>query len=562
MDNVILYGHEARKRVQLGIDKTANAVKPTLGARGRNVMLVTQRGGSQITKDGVTVARNIMLEDPIERAGSDLVKEVAFKTVVEVGDGTSSASVLFQSLVTTAMKFMDESSGEKKVNVTELNRGIVIGAKFVLDYIKGKSRPVGEDAALLRRIAIISCNNDERLGTTISKAVSAVGKEGKVSIVESATPDTSYTIVKGMQYGRGVLSNDFITDERRNLAILEKPYILISERPLLEMKPLAPILDCIVSKNIAEKVKRPLLIIAPEVDMQALAVLTTNHNKGVLQMCAVQCPGQGMSMEDYTTDLAIYTGATIISEERNIPLDQTTMEHLGSADRVEVGKSNIVIIGGGGDKEAIDVRIDSIKSLLEETQDQKAQQDYKDRIASISCSIGILSVGAGSVSELKEKIDRVDDAVRACRAAMEEGYVAGAGATFYGATFEIPIQDTLIIDFYNLHNTAPYADPKAKMPKVPKSTDYEKGLFCVHQAIQAVGNQLYENAGSPTSSSGIPAVIYQREYGKGYDAMKGEICNLFERGIIDPTKVLTVSLQNAVSVATTFLTTEVVSFVK
>ncbi len=462
-----------------------------------------------------------------------------------VTHNTSTSAILFQELVSYGVKYLKTGT----VNVNELKRGIIDGTRYVVDYIASKSKPVSGNLDLLKKIATISCNNDKELGSIIAQAAYAAGENGVVSVVESVSKETSFNLVEGMQHQRGLLAKEFITHERRNVAILENPYILISERPLRQLKQLAPILNLVLKTNEAKKERRPVLIIAPEVDEQALAFVVQNHVNGVIQMCAVQCPGQGRAMEDYTTDLATYVGALVISEERNIKLEAATIEHLGSAERAEIGLGHTLIIKGGGSDEAIQTRVAGLTVLADEETDPSRKQEIKDRISSISCGVAVLSVGAGSVTELREKIDRVDDAIKACRAANEEGYVAGSGATFNGACYNIPIDIPLV---------------KGLAAENPKTivNDYQRGLFCVYMAIQAISKQISDNAGKKPYGEAAPPIIYHNEYGKGYDALNDEFCNLIERGIIDPAKVLRVALQNACSVATTFLTTDVVSFVK
>ena len=547
MENHILSGAEARKKVKAGIDKTANAVKVTLGARGRNVMLVKSSGPAHITKDGVTVADSIYLEDPLERTGSNLVKEVAIQTVLAAGDGTTTSTILFQELVDKGCKFLED----EKVNVTDLNKGISDAVKYVCKFIKEKSIAIDNDLKLLTSIAAVAANNDRAIGDLIAKAISKVGADGTISVFPSKGPESSYRIVQGMQYARGYLANEFVTNTKKNLAVLKNPYILISERPLMQLKPLAPIMNKIYLANEKNGEKRPLLIIAPEVDMEALALLVGNHKNNVIQICAVQCPGQGLSMEDYTKDLAIYTNSFPITEEKNIKIESAELEHLGGAELVEVGVGSTLIIGGHGSKEAIEDRVESIKSLMDGVSEDALKQPYKERISSITCGVALLYVGSGSATESRERIDRVDDAIKACRSANEEGYVAGSGSTYNAACFSIPMYDQLLIGIAN--------NKKVDGKEV---TSYQKGLYCVYSAIQSITHQIYKNAGKTFDKTERPPNIYKDEYGKGYDAREDEICNLFEKGIIDPAKVLRVALQNAASVATTFLTTEVVSYSK
>jgi chaperonin GroEL len=561
MENQILFGKDGRDKVKEGIDKTANAVRVTLGARGKNSMHIRQSGKAIITGDGVATVQSIFLEDPIERAGSDLVKEVAFKTLIDIGDNTTTASILFQEIVSHASGFLDEGN----VNVNELNRGIKDAIKYSITHIKHKAQPISGNLDLLKKIAIVSTRGDIDLGTVIAQAVNAAGENGKVSVVESATKETGFSMVEGMRYERGFLAQQFITNKKKNLCVLENPYILISERPLMQLKPLIPIMEKVITENFRTKLHRPLLVIAPEVDLEALAALVGNHVKGMtwiangaieedykggLLCCAVQCPGQGRSMEAFTTDLAIYTGATVISEERNIKLESATLSHLGGALRVEVEPNSTLIVGGHGDDIQIQERIESIKSLLDATSDLNEKETLSSRISSISCGVAILSIGAGSVTEGREKADRVDDAIKACNAANEEGYVAGSGATLNGACFQIPLKKEQISGLVTGKNNS------------KGISDYHKGLFCVHQALQAISAQIVKNAGKPSHGGPFPAEMYHNSYGRGYDAKADEICDLIERGVIDPAKGLRVALQNAASVATTFLTTEVFSFVK
>ena len=550
MDNQIIFGKEARKKVKEGIDKTANAIRKTLGARGRNVLLITSEGLAHITKDGVTVAKKIKLEDPFEKVGSEMVKEVAFRTVMDCGDSTTTASILFQELVKLGCKFLDD----EKTNVNELNRGIIDGKRYVLEHINAKKRPVSGDLDLLKKIATISANNDKELGTIIAKAVNSAGENGTIAVVESVNGETSFTTVDGFKYGRGFLANEFITEKESNLATLENPYILISERPLLQMKPLIPIMSLIIRTNAEKNEQRPLLVIAPEIDQEALALLIGNNKEGKLQICAVQCPGQGMSMEDYTNDLATFVGAMVITEEKNIKIESATIENLGSAKKVQVGPNFTLISKGAGDPDAIETRIKSIKSLIASTNNPTEKEMLNERISSISCSVVTLSVGAGSVTELRPKIDRVDDAIKACRAANEEGYVAGSGSTYNGACFNIPLKPDMVMSIFN--------NSKTHKP-TERPTDYQKGLYCVYMAIQEISKQILDNAGKDAAlNSPVPGIRFKDEYGTGYDAKADEICNLIERGIIDPAKALRVALENAVSIATTFLTTDVVSYVK
>ena len=517
----VIYGEDARARLKAGVDKLANAVKVTLGPRGREVIIEKKWGTPVVTKDGVTVAKEIELKDPYENMGAQLVKEVASKTADVAGDGTTTATVLAQAIFTEGLKAI--ASG---ANPMDLKRGIDKAVEKVIEQIKALSIPVSGRKEI-EQVATISANNDPEIGKIIADAMEAVGKDGVITVEESKSAQTTLETVQGMQFDRGYLSPYFVTNPDKMEAVLEEPYILIYEKKISNVKDILPILEQVVRAG------KPILIIAEDVEAEALATLVVNHIKGVIRACAVKAPGFGQRRKDYLQDIAILTGGTAITEELGIKLESVTLDMLGRADKVIVDKDNTTIVGGKGSKEAINARIEQIKKQIVETTSDYDREKLQERLAKLAGGVAIIRVGAATEAELKEKKARVEDAVHATKAAVEEGIVPGGGVALVRASEAL---ENLKMD----------------------NPDQQVGVDIVKKACRTPLRQIASNAGFEGYVVLEKVLQLGKEKGKnwGFDAAVGEYKDMVEGGIIDPTKVVRTAIQNAASVAGTMLTAE------
>ncbi len=516
----IKFNTEAREGLKKGVDILADAVKVTLGPKGRNVVIEKKFGGPHITKDGVTVAKEIELEDVFANTGAQMVKEVASKTADDAGDGTTTATVLAQSIISVGIKNVTAGA-----NPMDLKRGIDRAVAAVVESLRSQSQEVGDDINKVEQVATISANNDSFIGKLIAEAMGKVKKEGVITVEEAKGTDTHVDVVEGMQFDRGYLSPYFITDPEKMEAVLEKPYILITDKKISTMKELLPVLEPVAQSG------RALLIISEDIDGEALTTLVVNKLRGTLKIAAVKAPGFGDRRKEMLQDIAILTGGTVISEETGLSLAQATIDMLGSADKVTLNKENTTIVDGAGDKAAISTRVKQIRELIENTTSDYDREKLQERLAKLAGGVAVLYVGAATEVEMKEKKDRVDDALAATRAAVEEGIVPGGGVAYIRA-----------ID---------------ALEKLKSDNDDEMtGILIVKRAIEEPLRQIVTNAGGEGS-----VVVQKVREGKGdfgYNARNDKYENMFATGIIDPTKVARVALENAASVASMFLTTECV----
>lgn len=514
----IKFDVEARDLLKQGVDKLANAVKITLGPKGRNVVIEKKFGAPQITKDGVTVAKEIELEDAFENTGAQLVKSVASKTGDDAGDGTTTATILTQAIVSEGLKNVTAGA-----NPMDLKRGIDKAVSAVVEYIKAHAEQVGNNYDKIEQVATVSANNDAEIGKLLADAMRKVSKNGVITIEESKSRDTNIGVVEGMQFDRGYLSSYFVTDTDKMESVMENPYILIYEKKISNIKEFLPILQ-----NAAES-GRPLLVIAEDVDSEALTTLVVNRLRAGLKICAVKAPGFGDRRKAMLEDIAILTGGVVICEEKGLKLEQATLEMLGSAEKVTVNKDYTTIVNGGGQSENIQARVNQIKAEIENTTSSYDKEKLQERLAKLSGGVAVLYVGANSEVEMKEKKDRVDDALCATRAAIEEGVVAGGGITYIRAL-----------------------DALKGLKGV--NTDEQTGINIVERAIEEPLRQIVINAG------GEGAVVVDKvRQGKddfGYNARTDSYEDLRKEGIVDPAKVARVALENAASIAGMFLTTE------
>ncbi len=518
MSKIIKFDTEARELLKQGVDQLSNAVKVTLGPKGRNVVIEKKFGAPQITKDGVTVAKEVELEDKFENTGAQLVKSVASKTGDDAGDGTTTATILTQAIVNEGMKNVAAGA-----NPMDLKRGIDKAVNKVVDFIKEGAEIVGDNYDKIEQVATVSANNDPEIGKLLADAMRKVSKDGVITIEESKTRDTSIGIVEGMQFDRGYLSGYFVTDTDKMECVMENPYILIYDKKISNLKEFLPILQPAAESG------RPLLVIAEDVDSEALTTLVVNRLRGGLKICAVKAPGFGDRRKAMLEDIAILTGGVVISEEKGLKLDQATLEMLGTAKKVTVSKDNTTIVDGAGTKENIKDRVAQIKNEIANSTSSYDKEKLQERLAKLSGGVAVLYVGANSEVEMKEKKDRVDDALCATRAAMEEGVVVGGGTTYIRA------QEALA----NLKG---------------ENNDEQTGINIVCRAIEEPLRQIVANAGG----EGAVVVNNVRE-GKGdygYNARAEKYEDLRAAGVIDPAKVARVALENAASIAGMFLTTE------
>ena len=518
MAKKIQFDIEAREGLKKGVDALANAVKVTLGPKGRNVIVGKSFGGPQVTKDGVTVAKEIELEDALENMGAQMVKEVASKTNDLAGDGTTTATILAQSIVNEGLKNVTAGA-----NPMDLKRGVDKAVSTIVDELNKSAKTVGNSSEKIQQIASISANNDSAIGDLITQAFEKVGKEGVITVEEAKGTDTYVDVVEGMQFDRGYLSPYFVTNSEKMEADLESPYILLYDKKISAMKDLLPILEPVAQSG------KPLLVIAEDVDGEALATLVVNKLRGALKIAAVKAPGFGDRRKAMLEDIAILTGGTVISEERGFNIENTTIDMLGSAERVTIDKDNTTIVNGSGEKKEIEGRVGQIKSQIETTTSDYDKEKLQERLAKLAGGVAVLYVGAASEVEMKEKKDRVDDALHATRAAVEEGIVAGGGVALIRA--------------------------RKHLDKIKAINDDEfTGIQIISRALEAPLRTIVENAGG--EGSVVVAKILDGKDGFGYDAKSDKYVDLFESGIIDPKKVTRVALENAASVAGMILTTE------
>jgi chaperonin GroEL len=520
MAKEIKFNMEARNLLKKGVDELADAVKVTLGPKGRNVILEKKFGAPQITKDGVTVAKEIELSCPYENMGAQLVKEVASKTNDHAGDGTTTATVLAQSIISVGLKNVTAGA-----NPMDLKRGIDKAVAKVVESIASQAEAVGDDLAKIENVAKISSNGDESIGKLIAEAMQKVKKEGVITVEEAKGTDTTVDVVEGMQFDRGYISAYFVTDTEKMETQFESPNVLIYEKKISVLKELLPILEQAVQSG------RPLLIIAEDIDSEALATLVVNRLRAGLKICAVKAPGFGDRRKAMLEDIAILTGGTVITDEKGMKLEDTTMDMLGTAEKIIVNKDNTTIINGSGDKDAIQARINQIKAQIETTTSDYDKEKLQERLAKLAGGVAVLYVGAPSEIEMKEKKDRVNDALSATRAAIEEGTVPGGGVAYIRA---IPSLENLKGD----------------------NEDETTGIEIVKRAIEEPLRQIVFNAGKEGA-----VVVQKVREGKGdfgYNAHTDVYENLCKSGVIDPAKVTRVALENAASIAGMFLTTECV----
>ena len=518
MAKEIKFDIEARDLLKNGVDKLANAVKVTLGPKGRNVVIEKKFGAPQITKDGVTVAKEVELEDHFENTGAQLVKSVASKTGDDAGDGTTTATILTQAIVNEGLKNVTAGA-----NPMDLKRGIDKAVKVVVDYIRESAEQVDDNYDKIEQVAAVSANNDPEIGKLLADAMRKVSKDGVITIEESKSRETSIGIVEGMQFDRGYLSGYFVTDTDKMEAVMENPYILIYDKKISNLKDFLPILQPAAESG------RPLLVIAEDVDSEALTTLVVNRLRGGLKICAVKAPGFGDRRKAMLEDIAVLTGGLVISEEKGLKLEQATLEMMGTCDKVVVSKDNTTIVNGAGEKQNIADRVAQIKNEIANTTSSYDKEKLQERLAKLSGGVAVLYVGANSEVEMKEKKDRVDDALCATRAALEEGVVAGGSTTYIRAL-------------------------DALKGLKGDNADEQTGINIVERAIEEPLRQIVINAG------GEGAVVVQKvREGKGdygYNARTDSFEDMRKAGIIDPAKVARVALENAASIAGMFLTTE------
>ncbi len=518
MAKLINYDVEARDKLKRGVDALANAVKVTLGPKGRNVVIEKKFGAPAITKDGVTVAKEIELEDPMENMGAQMVKEVASKTSDVAGDGTTTATVLAQAIITGGLKSLAAGA-----NPMDLKKGIDLAVKTVVKDLAKQSTKVGSDTEKIKQVGTISANNDNEIGGLIAEAMEKVNTDGVITVEEAKGTETYVEIVEGMQFDRGYLSPYFVTNADKMEADLENPYILIYDKKVSAMKDLLPVLEQVAQSG------RPLLIIAEDVEGEALATLVVNKIRGILKIAAVKAPGFGDRRKAMLEDLAILTGGTVVSEERGYKLDATTVDMLGTAEKVVIDKDNTTVVSGAGKKNDIKARVSQIRTQIETTTSDYDREKLQERLAKLSGGVAVLYVGAASEMEMKEKKDRVDDALHATRAAVEEGIVPGGGVSFIRSIKSI-----------------------AKLEG--ENEDQNTGIDIIRKALESPLRTIAANAGAEGS-----VIVQQVKGGKktwGYNARTEVFEDLIAAGVIDPAKVSRVALENAASVASMLLTTE------
>lgn len=516
----ISYNVEARDALKRGVDQLANAVKVTLGPKGRNVIIDKKFGAPHITKDGVSVAKEIELQDAAENLGAQLVKEVASKTGDQAGDGTTTATVLTQAIVSVGLKNVTAGA-----NPMDLKRGMDKAVSAIVAHIKAQSEEVGNDFDKIEQVATISANNDAEIGKLIADAMRKVSKDGVITIGEAKGMDTTIDVVQGMQFDRGYISPYFVTNTETMEVEMDRPYILLYDKKISNLKELLPVLEPAVQSG------RPLLVIAEDVDSEALTTLVVNRLRAQLKICAVKAPGFGDRRKEMLEDIAILTGGTVISEEKGIKLESATIDMLGTAETITVNKDNTTIVNGAGDKEAIAARVGQIKAQIVATKSTYDKEKLQERLAKLAGGVAQLNVGAASEVEMKEKKDRVDDALSATRAAIEEGIVAGGGVAYIRA--------------------------QAALEGLKgENEDEQTGIEIIRRAVEEPLRQIVANAGK--EGAVVVDKVRQGEADFGYNARKDVYENLKAAGVVDPAKVTRVALENAASIAGMFLTTECV----
>ena len=516
----IVFNNDAREQLRKGVDALANAVKVTLGPKGRNVVIDKKFGAPHITKDGVSVAKEIELENGIENMGAQMVKEVASKTADQAGDGTTTATVLAQAIVNTGLKNVTAGA-----NPMDLKRGIDKAVATIVEDLKKQSREVGGDINKIKQVATISANNDMKIGEMIAEAMEKVSKDGVITIEEAKGIETSVKVVEGMQFDRGYISPYFVTDTEKMEAVYENPYILIYDKKISTMKDFLPVLEKVVQTG------RPLLIIAEDVESEALATLVVNRLRGSLKIIAVKAPGFGDRRKEMLEDIAILTGGIVISEEKGYKLEDTDLSMLGQAEKINIDKDNTTIVSGRGAKENIHARVGQIKAQIEKTTSDYDREKLQERLAKLAGGVAVIYVGAASEVEMKEKKDRFDDALHATRAAVEEGIIPGGGTAYIRAI-------------------------EALSAIKPENEDEKLGVEIIRRAVEEPLRQIVANAG--LEGSVIVNKVKEGEGDFGYNARKEVFENLYENGVIDPVKVTRVALENAASIAGMLLTTECV----
>ena len=520
MSKEIKFNTEAREELKKGVDVLANAVKVTLGPKGRNVIIDKKFGAPHITKDGVTVAREVELEEPMQNMGAQLVKEVASKTGDDAGDGTTTATVLAQAIVNVGLKNVTAGA-----NPMDLKRGIDKAVATVVEGIKKMAQPVGDDFKKIEDVARVSANNDETIGQLVAEAMKKVKKEGVITVDEAKGTETTIDIVEGMQFDRGFISPYFITDAEKMECVMERPYILLYDKKISNLKDMLPILESTAQSG------RGLLIIAEDVDQEALATLVVNRLRGSLKICAVKAPGFGDRRKEMLEDIAILTGATVVSEEKGMQLSAATIDILGTAEKVTINKENTTIVNGAGNKDNIAARVAQIHAQIEQTKSDYDREKLQERLAKLAGGVAVLHIGAPSEVEMKEKKDRVDDALSATRAAIAEGIVPGGGVAYIRC---IPALRALKGD----------------------NDDEQTGIEIVLRAIEEPLRQIAANAG--VEGAVVVQKVSEGTGDYGYNARTDTYENLHAAGVIDPAKVTRVALENAASIAGMFLTTECV----
>lgn len=520
MAKEIKFNIDARDRLKSGVDQLADAVKVTLGPKGRNVVIEKKFGAPQITKDGVTVAKEIELPDAYENLGAQMVKEVASKTGDDAGDGTTTATVLAQSIISVGLKNVTAGA-----NPMDLKRGIDKAVARVVESLQEQAQTIGDDYKKIESVAKVSANNEETIGALIAEAMQKVHKEGVITIEESKGTDTYVDVVEGMQFDRGYISPYFVTDTEKMAAELENPYILIHDKKISTMKDLLPVLEQTAQSG------RPLMIISEDVDGEALATLVVNRLRGSLKVCAVKAPGFGDRRKEMLEDIAVLTGGSVITEEKGMKLEQTTLDMLGQAEKVTVDKENTTIVNGAGASETIAARVSQIKKQIETTTSDYDREKLQERLAKLAGGVAVIYVGAASEMEMKEKKDRVDDALSATRAAVEEGIVPGGGVAYLRAV-------------------------GALNEMKGDNDDEQTGIEIIKRAVEEPLRQIVANAGK--EGAVIVQKVREGEGGYGYNARTDKYENLYETGVIDPAKVTRIALENAASIAGMLLTTETV----
>ena len=512
----IAYDTEARAALKSGVDKLANAVRVTLGPKGRNVVIERKFGSPTVTKDGVSVAKEIELENQLENVGAQMVKEVASKTSDVAGDGTTTATVLAQSIISEGLKNVTAGA-----NPMEIKKGIDLAKEGIIDFISKMSKDI-PDSKQIAQVATISANDDQEIGSKIAEAMDKVGKDGVITVEESKTAETYLEFVEGMQFDRGYLSPYFVTNSDSMEADLDEPFVLVHDKKISNMKDLLPLLEKVVQAG------RPILIIAEDIEGEALATLVVNKLRGTFKVLAVKAPGFGDRRKSMLEDIAILTGATVISEEQGYKLENATLEFLGSCKKVVSDKDNTTLVDGNGKKSAISARVNEIRVQIEKTTSDYDREKMQERLAKLSGGVAVLNVGAATEAEMKEKKARVDDALHATRAAVEEGIVPGGGVALLRASLELK--------------------------KVKATTSEQVGVDIMKRALEGPIRQICANAG--VESSIIVQKVLEGKNDFGYDARNDEYVNMFKAGIIDPAKVARVAVENAASISGLLLTTE------